>query len=156
VTSGNRWIFKRQVRWGECDPAGVVYTPRFADYVAEAHLAFFQYLFAMPPYEVFDPSRMALPAKAISIEFKRPLRPNDWFDVHVFVGEIRTKTYDLDMIAKNADGIELFIAKFTLICLDQNIKKAVPLPHLLRNKLMEFHRGSIRSNDSLELQGATS
>ncbi len=28
---------RRRVRWGECDPAQVVYTPRFADYLAAAY-----------------------------------------------------------------------------------------------------------------------
>lgn len=138
MISGNSWIFRRRVKWGECDPAGVVYTPRYADYVAEAHLAFFEHLFAVPPYEVFDSSQMALPAKAIAIEYRRSLWPNDWFDVEIFIGEIRTRTYDLNMTARKDDGIEVFVATFTLICLDRDAKKAVPLPQWLRDRLLAF------------------
>ncbi len=152
MTTGNSWIFRRRVKWGECDPAGVVYTPRFADYVAEAHLAFFEHLFAAPPYELLEASQMALPAKAIAIEFRRSLWPNDWFEVEVFVGEIRTRTYDLDMTARNDDGIEVFVATLTLICLDRGAKKAVPLPQFVRDRLVEF-QGSPKNPEPTPLEG---
>lgn len=137
-TSRNMWIFKRRVKWGECDPAGIVYTPRFSDFVAEAHLAFFEHLFGAPPYELLNPMQLALPAKAISLEFKRPLSPNQWFEIQVFVGDIRTRTYDLEMTAKAAEGADLFGARFTLICLDRTVKKAVPMPGFIRDRLVEF------------------
>jgi acyl-CoA thioester hydrolase len=129
-----------------------VYTPRFADYVAEAHLAFFEHLFAAPPYELLEASQMALPAKAIAIEFRRSLWPNDWFEVEVFVGEIRTRTYDLDMTARNDDGIEVFVATLTLICLDRGAKKAVPLPQFVRDRLVEF-QGSPKNPEPTPLEG---
>jgi acyl-CoA thioester hydrolase len=142
MRSGNRWIFRRRVNWGECDPAGIVYTPRFAEYVTEAHLAFFEHLFAAPPYEVFGPLQMALPAKALALEFKRSLRPNDWFDIHVIVGEIRTRTYTLEMTAQDDSGAASFDAKITLICLDRTINKGAPLPQFFRSRLMQFQGGA--------------
>jgi len=125
--------------WGECDPAGIVYTPRFADYVAAAHLAFFEHVFSAPSYTVLEPLQLALPAKAIAIEFKRSLRPNDWFEVHICVGEIRNRTYDLNMAAHGDNGAELFVAQLTLICVDRATNKAVPLPQFVRAALVEFH-----------------
>jgi acyl-CoA thioester hydrolase len=139
MNPGNVWFFRRRVNWGECDPAGIVYTPRFAEYVAEAHLAFFEHVFAAPPYEVLGPLRMALPAKALAIEFKSSLRPNEWFDLQVVVGEIRTRTYTLDMTARDNSGAAPFVAKITLICLDRTSNKGVPIPQFVRARLMEFH-----------------
>ena len=131
MTSGNRWHFRRRVKWGECDPAGIVYTPRFAEYVTEAHLAFFEH--------VFWPLQMALPAKALVLEFKSSLRPNDWFEMQVIVGEIRNRTYTLDMTARDDSGAALFDAKITLICLDCATNKGAPIPQFVRSRLMEFH-----------------
>jgi acyl-CoA thioester hydrolase len=141
MTSGNRWHFRRRVKWGECDPAGIVYTPRFAEYVTEAHLAFFEHVFSAPPYEVFGPLQMALPAKALVLEFKSSLRPNDWFEMQVIVGEIRNRTYTLDMTARDDSGAALFDAKITLICLDCATNKGAPIPQFVRSRLMEFHGG---------------
>jgi acyl-CoA thioesterase FadM len=137
-SSRNSWVFERRVKWGECDPAGVVYTPRFSDFVAEAHLAFFEYLFGAPPYELLLPQHLALPAKALSLEFKQSLWPNERFSIDVCIADIRTHTYDLGITARALDGSELFTAKFTLICLNRDIKKAVALPEFIREKLSAF------------------
>ncbi len=134
----NLWTFERRVRWGECDPAGVVYTPRFSDFVTEAHLAFFEYLFDATPYDLLSPKHLALPAKALNLEFKQSLWPDECFSIEVSIAEIRTRTYDLGMSARSNARGELFTASFTLICLDRDIKKAVALPDFIRNRLVAF------------------
>jgi acyl-CoA thioesterase FadM len=85
---------------------------------------------------------LALPAKALALEFKRPLRPGARFLIEVSVADIRTRTYDLHMAAKDGGGNEAFTAKFTLICLDTDIQKAVRLPDFLRDRLVAF-RGEL-------------
>jgi 4-hydroxybenzoyl-CoA thioesterase len=142
ASARNLWIFERQAKWGECDPAGITYTPHFADFVAEAHLACFEHLFGAPSYELLSSHRLALPAKALSLEFKRPLRPGARFPIEVSVADIRTRTYDLHMAAKDGSGGEAFTAKFTLTCLDTDIQKAVRLPDFLRDRLAAF-RGEL-------------
>ncbi len=38
VLADTPFVVRRRVKWGECDPAGVVYTPSFSEYVAcETH-----------------------------------------------------------------------------------------------------------------------
>lgn len=138
VWARNFWTFERQVKWGECDPAGIAYTPRFADFVAEAHLAFFEHLFGAPSYELLSSHRLALPAKALSLEFKRALRPGTRFIIEVSVADIRTRTYDLHMVGKAGSGDEVFTAKFTLICLDTELQKAVRLADFLRDRFAAF------------------
>jgi YbgC/YbaW family acyl-CoA thioester hydrolase len=134
----NVWTLERRVRWGECDPAGVVYTPRFADFVTEAHLAFFEYLFGAKTYELLLPKHLALPAKALTLEFKQSLWPDECFTIGVSIADIRTRTYDLGMSARSNDRGELFTASFTLICLNRDIKKAVALPDFIRDRLVAF------------------
>jgi len=36
VLSESPFVVRRTVRWGDCDPAGVVYTGRFTDYLLGA------------------------------------------------------------------------------------------------------------------------
>jgi acyl-CoA thioesterase FadM len=126
---------RRTVKWGDCDPAGVVYTPRFSDYVVEAHLASFEHLFGMPPYEFLQPMNLALPAKAMVLEFKRSLWPNETFDMVVRVANIRTRTYDISVEGVARDGVLAFDATLTLICLNRTLRKSQALPEFLLEKL---------------------
>lgn len=36
VLSERPLVIRRRVKWGDCDPAGVVYTPMFSEYVISA------------------------------------------------------------------------------------------------------------------------
>lgn len=140
--TAERFILRRRVKWGECDPAGVVFTPRFSDYVVEAHLAFFERVFGAPTYEFLKPMDLALPAKAISIEFKHSLWPDQSFDMSVQVAEIRTRTYDLAVVGTTLDGLDAFAANLTLICLNRVLRKSAPLPDFMCQKLQAIRDSS--------------
>jgi acyl-CoA thioesterase FadM len=119
-----------------------VYTPRFADYVVEAHLAFFEQMFGAPTYERLGPLGLALPAKAISIVFKHSLKPDQLFDMSAWVADVRTRTYDMDVNGATTEGTEAFVGRISLICLNQAEGKSHPLPPFLRvalTRLRERH-----------------
>jgi YbgC/YbaW family acyl-CoA thioester hydrolase len=131
------WIcsIARTVKWGECDPAGIVYTPRFSDYVVEAHLASFEQMFGRSPYDLLRAQGLALPAKALTVEFKKSLRPNQSFVMKARIAEIRTRTFDVGVDAFTDDGSATFSGTLTLICLNLNSGKSQPLPEFLLTRL---------------------
>jgi 4-hydroxybenzoyl-CoA thioesterase len=132
------FILRRRVRWGECDPAGVVYTARFTDYLISAVGLFHESL-----SEGFVQGRarslnIQTPCKSMSYIFKRALWPNEIFDMHVFVKDIRNSSYDLCVEAKLPDGTEVFSGIFTPVCISPTERKSVPIPDLLREKLIAY------------------
>ena len=125
---------RRRVAWGDCDPAQVVYTPRFADYAASA-------------IQWFNRTRLAAlreldlltPLKALSFEFLHVLRPHDLFDLMVYVTDVRTRTYDLGVVAvSSADGNIHFIAHATPILVTPRDFTATPIPASLRSILDSY------------------
>jgi acyl-CoA thioester hydrolase len=128
-------VVRRRVKWGECDPAGVVYTPRFADYVVEAYLAFFESRFGAPPRERLAPLNLGMPAKALSIVFKQSLWPDQMFEMSVEVAEVRTRTFDLRVVG-SVDERVAFDAIISLICIETELRQARPLPDFVREELV--------------------
>src|SRR5271170_316903 len=126
---------RRRVKWGDCDPAGVVYTPRFSDYVVEVFLEFSAHLIGSPLQEKLRELDLGLPAKAITLEFKRSLWPDQVFDMSVRVGPIRTRTFDLSIRATTPEGIPLFDATLSPICVRPETRESCAIPDLLRQKL---------------------
>src|SRR5207244_7412645 len=47
-------VIRRRVKWGDCDPAGVVYTVTFAEYVVSAAELFYGSLFETTPQRAKD------------------------------------------------------------------------------------------------------
>lgn len=135
LISRRPFVVRRQVVWGECDPAGVVYTPRFADYLVSA----FQWFLRC---ELADTGLAELgigtPMKAMSLEFHRMLKPGDWFDMRVAVTAVRTRTFDLGIQATGDDGCLHFAGLLTPIMLDNEKGVGVAIPDGTRARLQAY------------------
>ncbi len=59
----------RRARWGECDPAGVVYTVNFCEYVASAFELFMAELLGGPLQTMKKQHGFAVPARALTLDF---------------------------------------------------------------------------------------
>ncbi|PTN43322.1 hypothetical protein DAI43_33635 [Achromobacter xylosoxidans] len=95
VLSETPFIVRRRVKWGDCDPAGVVYTVTFGEYVLSAAELFYGHLFNGTPQRIKDEHGFGTPTRALSFDFQASLWPDEEFDMCVRVEEIRTRTYTL-------------------------------------------------------------
>ena len=135
---------RRRVKWGECDPAGVVYTVRFSDYVISAFELFMRHLLDGAFQGAKDEHGFGTPAKALSLEFLASLRPDDEFEMTVLVADIRNRTFDLDIDGRDLDGKVLFRGRLTPITIKRGDRsRAIELPAMLRERL-ESYRNSCK------------
>src|SRR5258708_24539280 len=102
VVSTNPFTVRRVARWTECDPAGVVYTGNFAEYMLSAVHLFRRHVLQASWQEIKSIAKVDTPAKAITMVFNGSLWPDDVFDVTVRVGDIRTRTFDFVVSAVRA------------------------------------------------------
>lgn len=133
VVSVSPFIVRREVRWGDCDPAGVVYTGRYTDYLLGAISLFTEYLGG--GRQLGDVHGVGTPCKAMSFEFIGTLWPNDVMDIHCTIGQIRTRSYDILVQARRPDGRPVFSAVFSPICVQQDKRIGTPIPDSLRSVL---------------------
>lgn len=133
LLSSSPVTIRRRVIWGECDPAGVVYTPRYADYVASAAVWFIR-LVARP----YLADSIGTPVKALSLEFHKTLRPDDQFDMTVLVGAVRSRTFDLAIEATGTDGARRFNAQVTPILIDRATFISALIPEGCRTSLLDY------------------
>jgi acyl-CoA thioester hydrolase len=132
-------IVRRRVLWGECDPAKVVYTPRFADYLAAAY-GWFSRTILDEALVIDGEVRFATPMKALSLEFHHVLRPNDLFDMTVMLVDIRTRTFDLEIRAHSLDGEPRFTGRLSPIIVRTADFRSTELPDAARQALADYQR----------------
>lgn len=130
-------VVRRRVHWGECDPAKVVYTPRFADYLAAAY-GWFTRAILGGSFAIDGKTRFATPMKALSLEFHHVLRPGDLFDMTVKVVAVRTRTFDLEIVAHSPEGAPLFAGRLSPIVVGIDDFRSVPLPASARDRLRDY------------------
>ena len=132
------FTIRRRVKWGDCDPAGVVYTVMFSEYVISAAELFYGQLFNSTPQRARDEHSFDTPIRALSFDFRSSLRPDDEFDMRVLVSDIRTRTYVLAITARTPVGVDVFHAQLTPICVAPNPRRGVPIPDVLRDALERY------------------
>ncbi|MFJ4292201.1 acyl-CoA thioesterase [Cupriavidus sp. NPDC089707] len=139
VLSDEPFVVRRTVRWGDCDPAGVVYTGRFTDYLLGAVGLFSDHI-AGGAGRLGALHGVGTPCKAMRFEFIGTLWPDDVIDIECWVEAIRTRSYDIRCMARRQDGSAVFDAKFSPICVRLGERVGTPIPESLRTALSAFLR----------------
>lgn len=131
-------VIRRRVKWGDCDPAGVVYTPVFSEYVISAAELLYGVLFNTTPQRAKAEQSFGTPTRALSFDFQSSLRPDDEFDMTVSVAAVNTKTYALEIVAKTPDGKPVFAATLTPVCVVRPERKSIEIPAAFRAVLLSY------------------
>jgi acyl-CoA thioester hydrolase len=131
---------RRRVAWGECDPAGVVYTPVFSEYAVSAFQAFLACVLGEPLQEQLRKMDLRTPVRALSFDFQRSLYPDQWFDMSVWLCEIRGTTFAIQVVATDAEGQVVMTADLTAICTHYAERKSRPVPPEFRQRLEDYRR----------------
>lgn len=92
-----------RVRWGEADPAGIVYYPRFLEWFDEASDELFRALGLA--WERFFPEQgiTGLPIVEVHCRFSAPLRYGDDLTIVSTVAEVRDKTLRIEHVVTHGE-----------------------------------------------------
>jgi YbgC/YbaW family acyl-CoA thioester hydrolase len=129
------FLVHRRVLFGDCDPAGIIYTPRVAHFVVEAGLEFFRDRLGNGPERKMLALGVAPPARALSIEFLRPFTWDDELEIEVRAQEIRTHAIVLRFTGR-VSGQTAFTAELTQVCISTESKRPTPVPDVIRQALL--------------------
>ena len=125
----------RVILFGDCDPGGVIYSPRVAHFVVEAGLAFLSHALGGPAARRLFSMNILPPARALAIEFLHPMTWDEAIDIDVSVDRLGEHSFTLLVSASNADGNATFRATITQVTISPETMRPVPLPLELRAAL---------------------
>lgn len=151
VVAQTPFTVRRVVKWGHCDPAGVVYTVVFGEYVISTAELFYAHLLGESPQLAKDRHGFGTPTRGLTFDFRRSLRPDEQFDVEVRVGKIGSRTYELQMHGFTGEGETVFLACLTPICIVRGKRQGIVIPDVFR-KALEAYQASTRDLRPLPLQ----
>ena len=126
-------IYRVNVQFGDCDPAGIVFFPNFSRWMDEASLAFFMAC-GVPPWRelVKTTGIIGTPLLEINTKFMRPATYGETLQVHTSVEEWRDKVFVHRHIVKRGDDVLCEGTEVRAFCkrLPENPDriKAIPVP----------------------------
>jgi 4-hydroxybenzoyl-CoA thioesterase len=128
------FVVRRRILFGDCDPGGIVYTPRFSHFAVEAALDFISARLGTRAERRLRELGVLPPARAFSLEFLRMVTWDDELEIGVSVAEIGNTSVTLALDGRH-NGLTAFTARLTLVCVALDTRKPTALPAELRAAL---------------------
>ena len=121
------------VRFHDIDRAGIVYYPRFFDYIHRTFEDFCEAEVGIPHHKVVDEMKVGFPVVHIEAEFHHPLQHGDRISVEMTCGRLGRSSMTM-RYRLFRPGIEEPAAEASIItaCVDIATVKPMPIPDVLR------------------------
>jgi 4-hydroxybenzoyl-CoA thioesterase len=129
------------VRFGDCDPAGIVYFPRFFDWFHQAMETWFEARLGLAYAEVIVPRKLGFPAVKSEAEFLAPCPLGAELDVVLSVGKVGRKSLTLVYEVAGVDGVLRARGQTSVVVCDLSrpgALTAIELPPDLRVAIERF------------------
>jgi 4-hydroxybenzoyl-CoA thioesterase len=139
-------ILPLEVRFGDCDPAGIVYFPRFFDFFHQAMETWFPAQLGFGYDEFVRRRKLGFPAVHSEADFERPSRFGDRIEVHQRVTKLGRTSISFAYEIRGQAGERRATGKSVCVVmnLDANSPehgKAVEMPEDLRARIEAFGVG---------------
>ena len=128
------WQKQELVRFGHCDPAGIVFYPRYFEMVNALIEDWFTQGLGVNYAELLGPRRIGVPTVSLNSQFKRISRMGDTLTQTIAVKSLGTTSVTLTIEFSGGDGLRAAFEQ-VLVCTDLNTHKPQRFPADLRAAL---------------------
>lgn len=145
------YIHDQLIRFSHCDPAMIVYFPRFFDLAHSTMEDWFTEGVGVPLPTLIRDRRLGTPTVSIHCDFFKPLRLGDTLRTEMRILRMGNASVEVEYRGTK-DGIEHLRITQTVVFMNLDAARAVPIPDDLHARIEKFlvapesaqqdHRGS--------------
>jgi 4-hydroxybenzoyl-CoA thioesterase len=136
-------VHRVRVGFGDCDPAGIVYFPRFFHFFHEAMESWFDDVLGLAYADMIYVRKLGFPAVHTEADFRSPVAMGREIAVEQRVVQLGRSSirfaYTVRLVGEPADDVRLIGATVSVVMdLDPQrptFRRAVPLPDDLRDRI---------------------
>ena len=134
-------LFSRErfVRWGDCDPAGIIYAPRVYEYAMDTLEDFYIEVLGSSWMDLKAGSIVGTPVLRAEIEYVSPLVPEQKFIITISIKDVGRSTVTYGIAGVNDSGILFFRVEIVMCFISQTDFESTDIPEDIRKPLMEYH-----------------
>ena len=131
------WIYQRQelVRFGSCDPAGIVFYPRYFEMLNAVVEDWFTDGLGVDYAQLLGTRRIGMPSVHLTADFKRISRMGERLLQRVAVTKLGTRSLGLTVHFEGSDGLRAAFEQ-VLVCTSLDTHRAQAFPDDLRAALV--------------------
>lgn len=129
--------FPLTVRWGDLDPAGIVYYPRYLHFCHVGMEELFRHVVGVDYPTFLAEHRIGLPAVKTEVEHRRPIRYGDPVELEVEAVRVGDSSVEWrDRFWHPGETRPSTEARIVTVCVDMESFTKRPVPGWLRAKLL--------------------
>ena len=132
--SGPHFAYRQKVLFKHCDPAGIVFYPRYVEMLNDTTEAMFSELLDWP-YESMHPDS-GVPTASLKVDFKAPSRHGDWLDFNVTIERIGGSSITFTIVGQAGEDVRL-TAELTLVLINE-VGRPKRWPDTIRQKVNQL------------------
>ena len=139
------FVYPVRVRWGDCDPAGIIYFPRYFDFFHQAMEAWFEEALSMPYADVIMGRKLGFPSVHTEADFSAPSAFGDRVDVRLSVPRVGRSSVEFDYRVRASAVPDDVRATGKTVCVvmdldpeSERFRQAVPMPDDIRAAIASF------------------
>ena len=126
------------VRFADCDPAQMVFYPRYLVMFNDLVEDWFREGLKLPfSYYHFE-QQHGLPTVHLDVGFISPILLGELLTATLRVNKIGKSSIGLDIILRGPDGTDRVRGKVVLVVTDLRSNRAIPIPDDLRAKILQY------------------
>jgi 4-hydroxybenzoyl-CoA thioesterase len=126
------------VRFADCDPAGIVFYPRFLEMFNNLVEDWCRDGLSFSFNEIVIERGWGLPTVHLEADFVAPCRLGEVLTANLFVRSVGTSSINADILLSGPDSSERVRGKVVLVLTDRRTGRALPLPAELRSSISAF------------------
>jgi 4-hydroxybenzoyl-CoA thioesterase len=125
------------VRFGDCDPAGLVYYPVIFHYLHVAMEEFIGSVLCVRYNELMVSERIGFPTVKVEAEFQKPILYGDQVQITVRVIKVGRSSLTLQYdLARSTDNVAYATATLVHAAMDLDTRRSIEIPDRFREGLM--------------------
>jgi len=143
------FVFERQelVRFGHCDPAGIVFYPRYFEMLNALVEDWITQGLGVDYAQLLGPRRVGLPSVRLAADFKRISRMGDVLLQRVAINKLGRTSLALSISFDGEDGQRVAFEQ-VLVCTSLETHKPQPFPDDLRAALEQCVAAGVEPHDN--------
>lgn len=134
---GEVFEYPVKVLFQHCDPAGIVFYPRYFEMVNQTIEAWFEIAIGASFHDLHVRDRIGVPAAAIGADFRAPSKLGDALTFALSLSRLGRTSAEIVFTARCGDELRME-GTCTMVRMDLNTLRAVPWEEPMRSELGRF------------------
>ncbi len=126
------------VRFADCDPAGMVFYPRYLEMFNNLVEDWCREELNLPFSEVHSGRGWGLPTVHLNVDFLAPSFLGEVLSATLAVTSLGTSSIALDILLRGPDAVDRVRGKVVLVLMDTRQKRALTIPDDIRERVAAF------------------